>query len=160
VSIKFAAHVYRILRSIPLVLFSPSSTVTSDWPTEQPCPIRTKEAERLWSRIRMRALRRDHSRCRGCDTKGDEITLYIHLIEPGAHDLDSIVTLCVQCEHLANEMKLQSASIPDFLQQLWRYLHHPKQAMQNRVSGVAVASQPQQADVTAGLECIRTPYAV
>lgn len=108
----------------------------------------------------MRALRRDHSRCRGCDTKGDEITLYIHLIEPGAHDLDSIVTLCVQCEHLANEMRLQSANIPDFLQQLWCYLHHPKQARQNRVSGVAVASQPQQADVTTRPEYIRTPYTV
>jgi cytochrome c553 len=90
----------------------------------------------------MRALRRDHSRCRGCDTKGDEITLYIHLIEPGAHDLDSLVTLCVQCEHLANEMKLQSASIPDFLRQLWRYLHHSNQAVQNQVRGLAVVSSP------------------
>ena len=108
----------------------------------------------------MRALRRDHSRCRGCDRKGDEITLYIHLIEAGGHDLDAMVTLCTQCEHLASEMKLQSASIPDFLQQLWRHLHHPEEARQNRVSGVAVASQPQEADVTAGLEYIRTPYAV
>jgi hypothetical protein len=73
----------------------------------------------------MRALRRDHSRCRGCDRKGDEITLYIHLIEAGGHDLDAMVTLCTQCEQLASELKLQSASIPDFLQQLWRHLHHP-----------------------------------
>jgi hypothetical protein len=159
VSIKFAG-VFHILRNIPFVLSAPSSNVSSDWPSGQVCPIRAEKAERLWPRLRMRALRRDHSRCRGCDRKGDEITLYIHLIEAGGHDLDAMVTLCTQCEHLASEMKLQSASIPDFLQQLWRHLHHPKEARQNRVSGVAVASQPQQVDVTSGLECIRTPYAV
>ena len=127
-SIKFAG-VFHILRNIPFVLSAPSSTVSSDWPSGQVCPIRAEKAERLWPRLRMRALRRDHSRCRGCDRKGDEITLYIHLIEAGGHDLDAMVTLCTQCEHLASEMKLQSASIPDFLQQLWRHLHHPEQAI-------------------------------
>ena len=92
----------------------------------------------------MRALRRDYSRCRGCDRKGDEITLHIHLIELGRCDLDAMLTLCAQCEYLASEMKIQSANIPDFLQQLWRHLHHPEQA---------VASQAQQVDVTA-LECM------
>jgi hypothetical protein len=60
-----------------------------------------------------------------------------------------MVTLCTQCEHLASEMKLQSASIPDFLRQLWRYLHHPEQAMQSRVRRVEVTSNAQQANVTA-----------
>jgi hypothetical protein len=128
VSIKFAG-VFHILRSIPFVLFAPSSTVASDWPSKQPCSIRAKKAERLWPRLRMRALRRDYSRCRGCDRKGDEITLHIQLIELGRCDLDAMLTLCAQCEHLASEMKLQSASIPDFLQQLWRHLYHPEQAI-------------------------------
>ena len=136
ISINIAANLCCLLRDIPFGLFGPSSTECSDLVLE-PTPIRGRNVTRRWSRLRMRVLCRDHFRCRGCDRKGDEITICIHLIESGGCDLDAMLTLCTQCEHLANEMKLQGASIPDFLRLLWRHLHHP---------------EPE-------LECIRTPHA-
>ena len=91
---------------------------------------RPKKLECKWSRLRMRALSRDRSRCRGCDTKGDEVTLRIHPIRPDASNLSGLVALCVKCDELANDKKLQGASIPEFLRHLWRHIHHRGQPMQ------------------------------
>lgn len=120
-----------IFRSVPVVLFASSSTaIGSRWQVLTD----PKEPECKWTRLRMRALSRDRSRCRGCDTKGDEVTLRIHLIRPDASDLAAWVTLCVKCDELAKDKKLEGISIPEFLRHLWRYIYHrnePVERMQN-----------------------------
>jgi hypothetical protein len=116
-----------ILRSVPVALFASSSTVMGlGWRVFSG----RKELECKWSRLRMRALSRDRSRCRGCDTKGDEVTLRIHPIRRDASDLNGLVTLCVKCGDLANNQKLEGSSIPEFLRHLWRHIHHRGQPMQ------------------------------
>jgi hypothetical protein len=72
----------------------------------------------------LKVVRRDRYRCRGCDRKGDEVTLDIHLIYPGATGIDAMLSLCPNCQETANALKLSSHHIPDFLRQLWRPLHH------------------------------------
>lgn len=76
-----------------------------------------------WSGQRLKVVRRDRYRCRGCDRKGDEVTLDIHLIHPGASSIDGMLSLCPNCRELANTLKLSADHIPDFLRQLWRPLH-------------------------------------
>jgi hypothetical protein len=73
---------------------------------------------------RWQVVRRDHSRCRGCDRRGDEVTLEVHPIEPEVSEIDGLLTLCPSCRALANVFQLTDANIPDFLRQLWRHLHH------------------------------------
>ncbi len=77
-----------------------------------------------WSGRRMKVVRRDRYRCRGCDRRGDEVTLEIHQICPGASDTAGMLALCPNCLELANAFQLSGAHIPDFLRQLWRHLHH------------------------------------
>ncbi len=77
-----------------------------------------------WSGQRMKVVRRDRYRCRGCDRRGDEVTLEIHEICPGASDIAGMLALCPNCRELANAFHLSGAHIPDFLRQLWRHLHH------------------------------------
>jgi hypothetical protein len=77
------------------------------------------------SRLRAQVLRRDRYRCRGCDKKGDEITLAIHGIEPNVAEAESMVTLCMNCQALARTHKLKGHSLPEFLRRLWYCLHHP-----------------------------------
>jgi hypothetical protein len=78
----------------------------------------------ICSRQRWQVVRRDHSRCRGCDRKGDEVTLEVHPIGPGASEIDGLLALCPSCRALANAFQLKGANITDFLRQLWRHLHH------------------------------------
>jgi hypothetical protein len=78
----------------------------------------------ICSRQRWQVVRRDHSRCRGCDRKGDEVTLEIHPIGPGVSEIDGLLALCPSCRALANAFQLESSNITDFLRQLWRHLHH------------------------------------
>ena len=77
-----------------------------------------------WSGQRMKVVRRDRYRCRSCDRRGDEVTLEIHQICPGASDITGMLTLCPNCRELANAFQLSGTHIPDFLRQLWRHLHH------------------------------------
>lgn len=77
-----------------------------------------------WSGQRMKVVRRDRYRCRGCDRRGDEVTLEIHQICPGASDIAGMLALCPNCRELANTFQLSGDHIPDFLRHLWRHLHH------------------------------------
>jgi hypothetical protein len=117
---KIITSFYYILRSVPVVLFASSSTSLR---SGQQSPIRLKAPQSEWSRLRMRTLRRDRSRCRGCDVKGDEITLRVHSIRSGMSHPDALLTLCIKCLDLATEKRLQGVTIPDFLRHLWRHLH-------------------------------------
>ena len=71
----------------------------------------------------MKIVRRDRYRCRGCDRRGDEVTLEIHQIRPGASDMSGMLALCPRCRQLARAFQLSGDHIPDFLLQLSRHLH-------------------------------------
>ena len=77
-----------------------------------------------WSKLRIRTIRRDHYRCRACDKKGDEITLVVHRIHPDVFHATGLLTLCPLCETLARRHRITAQNIPQFLQVLWRHLHH------------------------------------
>jgi hypothetical protein len=95
---------------------------------------------------RMKVVRRDRYRCRGCDRRGDEVTLEIHQICPGASEIAGMLALCPNCRELANAFQLSAAHIPDFLRQLWRQLHHSTGPIQTITAGAVaeVSSQPSQ----------------
>jgi hypothetical protein len=76
------------------------------------------------TRLRMKVVRQDRYRCRGCDRKGDEVTLEVHRIHPDASDIDGMLALCTNCRELADTFHLSSDGIPDFLRRLWFHLHH------------------------------------
>jgi hypothetical protein len=80
-----------------------------------------------WSKLRIRVLRRDHYRCRACDTKGDEITLLIYCVHPDVISMDGFLTLCFSCKTAAKFHAIEVQNIPQFLQVLWRHLHNATQ---------------------------------
>lgn len=94
-----------------------------------------------WSGQRLKVVRRDRYRCRGCDRKGDEVTLDVHLIHPEASSIDAMLSLCPNCLELASTLKLSGNHIPDFLRQLWRLLHH---------SGIRISPRQTSAESIAG----------
>jgi hypothetical protein len=83
------------------------------------------DAPRSWLKIRLRVLRRDRFRCRGCDKKGEDIPLTVHQIAPGPYLVDETLTLCLRCRSLAKTLELKGIDIPDFLRQLWFCLYRP-----------------------------------
>jgi len=125
---RIAPSIYDLFRK-PIAFFAPSSPSISEQQSPRPILIGRKELQSNWPRLRMRVLHRDRSRCRGCDKKGDEVTLCIHLIRPDASGMDAIVTLCIKCSDLAIENGLESDVIPHFLRHLWRHLHHPEKTL-------------------------------
>jgi hypothetical protein len=125
---RIAPSIYHLFRK-PIALFAPSSPSISEQQSRRPILIGRKELQSNWPRLRMRVLHRDRSRCRGCDKKGDEVTLCIHLIRPDASGMDAIVTLCIKCSDLAIENRLEGDVIPDFLRHLWFHLHHPEKTL-------------------------------
>jgi hypothetical protein len=123
---RIAPSIYYLFRNLPIALFAPSSSSVYDQQSRRPILIGRKELQSDWPRLRMRVLRRDRSRCRGCDKKGDEVTLCIHLIRPDASGMDAMVTLCRKCSDLAIENGLESDVIPHFLRHLCCHLYHPE----------------------------------
>jgi hypothetical protein len=79
-----------------------------------------------WSKLRIRTIRRDHYRCRGCDKRGDEITLLIRCIHPNVAHPNGVVTLCPRCEALVRHHSITGQNIPQFLQVLWRHDRHKR----------------------------------
>jgi 5-methylcytosine-specific restriction endonuclease McrA len=75
------------------------------------------------SQTRLRVLRRDHYRCRGCDKTGDEVTLEIHQIQSDSFDPEGLITLCTTCQALVERWRLSADQIPDLLRQLWAHLY-------------------------------------
>src|SRR6185437_3940647 len=90
----------------------------------RPFLIADKGRRTKWSGQRLKVVRRDRYRCRGCDRRGDEVTLDVHLINPEASSIDAMLSLCPNCREMATTLKLSGDRIPDFLRQLWRLLHH------------------------------------
>jgi hypothetical protein len=88
-----------------------------------PFLVESKQAPRVWLRMRFRVLHRDRYRCRGCDKKAEEVTLKIHHIRPGSSQVEDVLTLCLSCRALARNLELKGVDIPDFLRYLWRHLH-------------------------------------
>ena len=120
-----ALRMYYLFRILPITLFPFTSSARSQQ-SLPPILIGRKELQSDWPRLRMFVLYRDRSRCRGCDRKGDEVTLCIHLIRPDASGPDAVLTLCVKCSDLAIEKDVKGDTIPDFLRLLWRNIYHPE----------------------------------
>jgi hypothetical protein len=126
---RIAQILYFLFRNLPIATFAPSSPLVSEQQSRRRILFGRKELESKLPRLRMRVLHRDRSRCRGCDRKGDEVTLCIHLIRPGVSGMDAMVTLCLKCTDLAIENRLESDAIPHFLRHLWCHLHHPEKTI-------------------------------
>src|SRR5260221_11216630 len=75
------------------------------------------DSHSIQPKIRLRILRRDHYRCRGCDKSGDEITITLHQIHPEASRLEEVLTLCTRCQDLATQRNLNSNHVSEFLRQ-------------------------------------------
>lgn len=117
---------YYLFRILPITLFSFLSSSARGQQSLHPILIGRKELQSDWPRLRMFVLCRDRSRCRGCDRKGDEVTLCIHLIRRDASGRDAALTLCVKCSDLAIEKDVKGDTIPTFLRLLWRHIYHPE----------------------------------
>ncbi len=78
------------------------------------------------SKLRIRVLRRDRYRCRGCDRKRDEITLCVYRINSHVLDADGCLALCSDCEVVAKSLAVEAESIPDLLRVLWLRLHESR----------------------------------
>lgn len=105
----------------------------------RPFLIADQDRRTNWSGQRLKVVRRDRYRCRGCDRKGDEVTLDIHLIRPQASDINAMLALCPNCRGLANRLKLSCDHIPDFLRQLWCNFHSAPKLIPLQVSVASMA---------------------
>ncbi len=85
--------------------------------------VKERDILRSESKTRLCVLRRDHYRCRGCDTKGDEVTLNIHQIQSETSNIEEKLTLCARCQDIVQRLNLRADRIPEFLQQLWCQLY-------------------------------------
>jgi hypothetical protein len=120
-----ALRMYCFFRILPITLF-PFRRSARSRQSLHPILIGRKELQSDWPRLRMFVLYRDRSRCRGCDRKGDEVTLCIHLIREDASGRDAALTLCVKCSDLAIEKNVKGDTIPEFLRLLWWNIYHPE----------------------------------
>jgi hypothetical protein len=82
-----------------------------------------RDSHSIQSKIRLRILRRDHYRCRGCDMSGDEITLTLRQIHPAASRPEEVLTLCTRCQDLAAQRNLNANQVSEFLRYLWCQLY-------------------------------------
>ncbi len=121
-----ALRMYYLLRILLITLFPFPSSSARGQQSLHPILIGRKELQSDWPRLRMFVIYRDRSRCRGCDRKGDEVTLCIHLIRPDASGRDAALTLCVKCSDLAIEKDVKGDTIPEFLRLLWWNIYHPE----------------------------------
>jgi hypothetical protein len=83
-----------------------------------------KEGRSNGQQQKLKIIRRDRYRCRGCDKRGDERSLRVHPIQPELLDAAGMLALCPNCQGLANANGLTGIDIPDFLRHLWRHLYH------------------------------------
>lgn len=81
-------------------------------------------ASATWTMLRMSVVRRDRYRCRGCDKTGDEITLRVFPMRGDLSLAKEMITLCTRCHGVVIDTGLTANGIPDFLRQLWYFLHH------------------------------------
>lgn len=120
-SMEFVLSCLNAARSIRSVInhSSPLSAFAQDVALSK----KQKRARRHQSRTRLRVLRRDYYRCRGCDKTGDEVTLEIHKIQSDSFDTENLITLCTACLGLVERLRLSADQIPDLLRQLWAHLY-------------------------------------
>src|ERR1700723_439944 len=55
-----------------------------------------------WQQQKLKIIRRDRYRCRGCDKRGDEVSLGLHPIQPEFSNGTRMLALCANCQRLAN----------------------------------------------------------
>ncbi len=70
------------------------------------------------SKLRLCVLLRDHSQCRNCHLPGDEVTLEVRPIRPGASGIEEMLTLCVRCRSLVDDSNITGSNVFEFLQNL------------------------------------------
>lgn len=83
-----------------------------------------KEGRSNGQQQKLKIIRRDRYRCRGCDKRGDERSLRVHPIRPELQNGAGMLALCPNCRELASANGLDGIDIPDFLRHLWRHLYH------------------------------------
>jgi hypothetical protein len=120
---EFVILFAKAARSYWSALPTPYSNFRVRRDVDRPFLVETKDTPDRCLRMRYRVLHRDRYRCRGCDKKGKEVSLNIHQITTGFSHVDGVLTLCISCQVLANNLELKAVTIPDFLRQLWRHLH-------------------------------------
>jgi hypothetical protein len=123
ISMKFVILFAKAARSYWSAFPSPYSNFRVRRDVDRPFLVETKDTPDTCVRMWYRVLGRDRYRCRGCDKKGKEVSLNIHQITTGSSHVDGVLTLCISCQALANNLELKGVDIPDFLRQLWRHLH-------------------------------------
>lgn len=79
--------------------------------------------QREFSNQRLRVLRRDRYRCRGCDKDERDGTVAVHLIHPDVTEEQQMLTLCKNCFAIVNRRKIIASRTSEFLLKLWTVLH-------------------------------------
>lgn len=120
---EFVFSVFSAARSIRSVirLSLPTSLFTLD--PHQALLKRHKYLRRKQSQLRLKVLRRDRYRCRGCDKKGDEVTLGIHQLHRDGSKSDDFLTFCAPCQDLVRKLDLGTYPLHDVLRLLWGHLY-------------------------------------
>jgi len=93
-------------------------------PIDRRVVVANKDDRSDWQQQKLKIIRRDRYRCRGCDKRGDEMSLGVYPIQPELLDVVEMLALCPNCQGLANATGLSGIDIPDFLRQLWRHVYH------------------------------------
>jgi hypothetical protein len=132
-SMEFTMGFRSAVQRIRAVLSPSPSTYWFDRGIGRPFLLKNELAQRELLRIRMRVLRRDRHRCRGCDKKEDGIALHVSTIRLEVAQESTMLSLCTSCQKLAKDQMLSGEDIPDFLRHLWHYLHHAEGSRTTRV---------------------------
>jgi hypothetical protein len=137
---EFAVNFRNAARRIRSGMNFPSPTTYLHPPFQQ----KMRQATPNLSWMRLRVLRRDRYRCRGCGEDGDEITLGLQLIHPAASNAYEMLTLCARCENLARRCNITSNDGSGFLPQLWSQLEFARRTQSTTQSdGEEVESRRQ-----------------
>ena len=75
-----------------------------------------------WPWLRMCVLRRDRYRCLACHREGDEITLQVEASRSLFLNVEGLITLCEDCHHAVQDLRIAGNNVPGFLPSLWSQL--------------------------------------
>jgi 5-methylcytosine-specific restriction endonuclease McrA len=120
-SMEFVLNCRNVARSVRSVIND--SYLLSVFTEDVALSKQQKRDRQHQSKTRLRVLRRDHYRCRGCDKTGDEVTLEIYQLQPHSFDPEDLITVCTPCQTLIERLRLSADQIPDLLRQLWAHLY-------------------------------------
>jgi hypothetical protein len=125
-------NLHSATRRIRSVLSLPLSLIQFDVNVLRPFLLESGHLQHESMRRQMRVLRRDHYRCRSCDKKENDVAICIATIRSWAAHEEAMLVLCTSCHNLTKTLMLDGKDIPDFLRQLWYYLHHTESNMPKR----------------------------